>query len=146
MLHRRDIILECAKALENIPNEDGLLYSSYLKLEENRILSQIQQDLQTYGRNHPGKQKEIATFVEQLETSKLSVSSEKGTHNPIESSASIVDYMMENILNNSIDKYLKTGLRQNLVLKGFLNRNPDVPNNQIITDYLHTKMSSYGID
>lgn len=142
-MSRRDIILECAKALENIPNEDGLLYSSYLKLEENRVLSKIQQDLQTYGRNHPDKQNEVATFVEQIEQSKLAVPSEKGTPD-YESSASIVDYMMENILNNSIEKYLKTGLRQDLILKGFLNRNPDVPNSQTITDYLHTKMSSYG--
>jgi len=46
-----DTILDCAKALELVQNEDGLLYSSYLKLEENRIIAQIQKDISTYARS-----------------------------------------------------------------------------------------------
>lgn len=45
---KRNTILECAEAIEEVPNEDSLLYSAYLKLEEKRILNKIQEDIQNY--------------------------------------------------------------------------------------------------
>ena len=45
---KRNTILECAEAIEEVPNEDSLLYSAYLKLEEKRILNKMQEDIQRY--------------------------------------------------------------------------------------------------
>ena len=44
---RRNAILECAETAQSVQSEDNLIYSAYLKLEERRILTRIQEDLGT---------------------------------------------------------------------------------------------------
>lgn len=179
-LKKVDTILDCAKALELIQNEDGLLYSSYLKLEENRIITQIQKDISTYARsitadyleqmkllNEKGlsldeidpdakdllaKQNETCKkaieMVEMLESSKTKPKKEKeGSSSQIQQDnllSSISKYMIDTILDVSVDTYINSGLKKDLSLKSFLAFNPSISNSSTAIDYLHAKMSSYG--
>ena len=176
-LNKRDIIINCAKSLETIPNEDGLLYSAYLKLEEDRILSQIQRDIHTFEQTISTnvqdklpelmktslsadeielelkewqikqlalrkKAQEMHEKIEESKTKPEEQSSEKT--NPYETFTAVSRYMIDHILENSIDNYTKNGLKNDLALKSFLTFNPEVPNSQQAIEYLHSKMSSYG--
>lgn len=178
-LNKRDIIIDCAKALETVPNEDGLLYSAYLKLEEDRILSQIQRDIHSFEETislnvgdiipelmasglsteqikqeineYQSKQlglrdktREMQTKIEAAKTKPQKEGQNSTQVSPYETFTAVSRYMIDNILENSIDNYTKTGLKQDLALKSYLAFHPEIPNSEHAIEYLHARMSSYG--
>lgn len=178
-INKRDIIIDCAKALETVPNEDGLLYSAYLKLEEDRILAQIQRDIHTfeqsislnvgdklpelmesglsaeeikqelsdYQAKQSGLREKAKEMQAKIETSKTKPQKEgenSAQASPYETFTAVSRYMVDNILENSIENYTKTGLKHDLALKSFLAFHPQIPNSEQAIEFLHARMSSYG--
>lgn len=134
-------VIACAKKLETFCNEDGLLYSTYLKLEENRIIRKLQQDILAYRQEIEGMP-EMASVVETadelqkyLEDSKINTDSEH--------SDDIVGYMVDTIRGEGIEKYIESFSKHDMKLKTFLQENP-VPNKEKALNYVFAKLACFG--
>lgn len=142
---KRNAILECAETAQRVQSEDNLMYSAYLKLEERRILTKLQEDLQQLPADEATSQK-IKELVYMLESTKIqphdymasSLSTETDMNNAVSG------FMSEVLLENSVSSYLSSGLRKDLLVKAFLTQHPELAHSQQATDFLIKRMRSSG--
>lgn len=94
-------VLSIAKEMEQIKNEDGALYSAYLKLEEKRVLKQIQKVITEYNLSTS-----YTDIAEIRETNKVirhikgQIDTTKGGFSP-----EILDYIIKTIKEEDIASY-----------------------------------------
>lgn len=133
------IILKFAKSLENLNNEDGLLYSSYLKLEEKRILSQIQEEIIGYYstlENDDSTSLECQEQCEHLESLKIANAT---SGDPF----GIIDYMTKTMQGSGLEEYISDGVKSDIRLKSFLQKTP-IPHQKEALTYVGARISSLG--
>lgn len=134
-------IIAFAKKLETISNEDGLLYSSYLKLEENRIIRKLQKDLSSYQQGLQDAPENLSTsqvvdsLIEYLDSTKVTTGDDI--------SDNITAYMIDTIQGRGIENYAKNSVRNDIRLKVFLQHNP-IDNQQEALNYVVAKMACFG--
>lgn len=131
-------IIAFAKKLETVSNEDGMLYSSYLKLEENRIIRKMQKEISTYGQQSENSAENSATItslLEYLESTKTTTGED--------SKGNITSYMIDTLQGNGIENYAKKLVKNDIRLKVFLQHNP-IEHQAEALDYVVTKMACFG--
>lgn len=133
------IILKFAKSLERVNNEDGLLYSSYLKLEEKRILSQIQEELVNYHStlvdddNTSLECQKQCEYLESLKVAQTSSGDQFG----------IINYMTKTIQGSGLEEYISDGVKSDIRLKTFLQKTP-IPHQEDALNYVGSRICSLG--
>lgn len=139
------VILKCARALEEQPNEDGLLYSAYLKLEEKRIIAQIQQEIAK--QQEAFDEKDVAYASAQAQINYLESLKPKPYPNSSEHSSldkfGVIDFMIKTIQGISLEDYISNGMKYDVSLKEYLRENPIEHNEEALT-YLGARTSSLG--
>lgn len=139
------IILKCAQALEEQPNEDGLLYSAYLKLEEKRILNQIQQEIAEYQNSFDTSDVNYATAQEQinyLESLKPKPYPNSNEHSSLDRFG-VIDFMIKTIQGVSLESYISYGMKYDTALKSYLQQIP-IEHSQEALTYVGSRMTSFG--
>lgn len=139
------LILKCARALEEQPNEDGLLYSSYLKLEEKRIISQIQQEIEEHQKsfeendvNYAAAQEQI-NYLESLKPKPYPNSSEHSSSDKF----GVIDFMIKTIQGRTLEDYIANGMKYDVSLKSYLKQLP-IEHSQEALTYVGSRMTSLG--
>lgn len=134
-------IIACAKKMEAVSSEDGLLYSSYLKLEENRIIRKLQKEISRYQQGledtpENASTKQLAdSLVDYLDSTKVSTGDNIQDNIPA--------YMIDTILGKGIENYAKNMVKNDIKLKLFLKNNP-IEHQEEALDYVTAKMACLG--
>lgn len=96
-------VLSIAKEMEQIKNEDGALYSAYLKLEEKRVLKQVFKVITEYSLSVPNpNMTEIREVNQAMSHIKEQIDTTKGGFSP-----EILDYIIKTIKKGDISAYTK---------------------------------------
>ena len=121
-------IIECLKVMEDESDgKESKLYSIYLRVQEKRIINQVQQyfiDLKYDKKLSDGK---IEIFLKVLESQKIP----KVTNENLDS---IIDYVADNE-NAEIEEYLKSGRNIDFEMMRYIKKIDDSPATQVI-EYL----------
>ena len=131
-----------AKNMPKLSNEDGALYSVYLKIEEKRIWEKVKQTLEGYcGDNKDGNtaiNQLIPAIFQRLETYELQQIEGEGGF-----SEDILKYIISVINGNGIDEYIDKvkELDSNLAM---LVQKIDIPEKSQILQFIHARMQSFG--
>lgn len=127
-------ILACTKRMNSFENEDALMYSSYLKLEEKRILKMIQAEIE--GTRTEKNSEIVDRMLAEIESTKIG---ELYT----ETESSIVKFM-ESIRNErSIEKYVKETAKTDFRVKRYVTENM-TPNANKISRFFASRIASLG--
>ena len=118
---RRNAILECAETAQSVQSEDNLIYSAYLKLEERRILTRIQEDLGTLSGDIVTSQK-AQELISMLESTKIQPHdySSSTLLEEADMNNAVSGFMAEVLLENSVSGYISDGLRKDLLVKAYI--------------------------
>ena len=130
-----DTIIACAEQVSELNNEDNLLYSSYLKLEENRILRRIQKQLLAYKKEHDEDEK-VDELIEYMDEAQLQADEDSNL-------TSIFEYMIDIRAQQSIPEYAKKHVKKDIRLKKFVVEK-ELPEAEQILQYLNARMASFG--
>ena len=120
------VIIKYARALESQPNEDGLLYSAYLKLEETRIISQIQQEIEEYQKAFHAGDIDYASAQEQinyLESLKVEPYSNETSQTSFDK-LGVIDFIIKTIQGINLEDYISTGMKYDASLRAYLKQCP----------------------
>lgn len=134
-------IVALAKKLETIKNEDGLLYSTYLKLEENRIIRKLQKDILDYKQgiqDVPGN-----LSIHQISESLIEYLDSTITRTSSDNKDDIIAYMIDTLQGKGIENYAKNCLQYDTRFKVFLKHTP-IQNQEEALDYIVARMSCFG--
>lgn len=139
------VILKYAKALEAQPNEDGLLYSAYLKLEETRIINQIQQEISEHQKtleetepSYADAQKQI-DYLESIKTKPYPNDTPKTSLDKF----GVIDFMIKTIQGISLEEYISSGMRSDMALRTYLKECPIEHKDEAI-QYMGARLTSLG--
>ncbi len=96
-------VLSIAKEMEQIKNEDGALYSAYLKLEEKRVLKQIRKVITNYNLSGSNvDMTEVREANQAMRYIKGEIDTTKGGFSP-----EILEYIIRTIKEEDIGSYTK---------------------------------------
>lgn len=134
-------IVALAKKMEHISNEDGLLYATYLKLEENRIIRKLRSDILIYReglQDVPENQDktQLSSDLAQYLDSIITSDSDEGRED-------IITYMIDTLQGKGIENYAKNCVQYDTRLKVFLKHNP-IENQEVALDYITARMACFG--
>lgn len=140
------VVIKYARALEEQPNEDGLLYSAYLKLEETRVINQIQQDIAKHQEtfdvsdpNYASAQAQI-DYLESIKTKPYPRSSER--HNSLDTFG-VIDFMIRTIQGINLEDYISNNLKKDFALRTYLKQN-NIEHNEDALNYVGARITSLG--
>lgn len=139
------IILKYALALESKPNEDGLLYSAYLKLEETRVISQIQQEIVANQKAFEMGDVDYASTQEQinyLESLKTKPYPNETSQTSIDQFG-VIDFMIRTIQGIHLEDYISTGMKYDVALRSYLKQHP-IEHQDEALQYTGARLSSLG--
>lgn len=142
---RRNAILECAETAQSVQSEDNLIYSAYLKLEERRILTRIQEDLGTLSGDIVTSQK-AQELISMLESTKIQPHdySSSTLLEEADMNNAVSGFMAEVLLENSVSGYISDGLRKDLLVKAFISQHPELEHSEQASEFLVKRMRSSG--
>lgn len=142
---RRNAILECAETAQRVQSEDNLIYSAYLKLEERRILTKLQEDLQHLPTDEVTALR-VKELVDMLETTKIHPKDQQGASLFLDEAMdnAVSGFMSEVLQENSVSTYLSSGLRKDLMVKAFITQHPEFEQGDQAAAFLTTRMRSSG--
>lgn len=134
-------IVALAKKMETISNEDGLLYATYLKLEENRIIRRLQKDIVTY-------RTELQNIPENVTACQMSDDLAQYLDSIITNASDgeredIITYMIDTLQGRGIENYAKNCLQHDTRLKVFLKHTP-IKNQELALEYASTRIACFG--
>lgn len=139
------VILKYAKALETQPNEDGLLYSAYLKLEETRVIQQIQQEISEHQKsfdisdvNYAAAQEQI-NYLESLKTKPYPNATSQTSLDKF----GVIDFMIKTIQGISLEDYISSGIKNDVSLRTYLKSCPIEHQSEAIS-YVGSRMTCLG--
>lgn len=138
-----ETIKEIAKNMESIPNEDGALYSVYLRLEEKRIWKQLQTRILEYAK--VAEDKESATEVYKLsEKIKKLEGYDMYTSNG-DFSYNLFEYVVNELKELNIVNYITNIKEKDFELAQKINAKcPDIQDKTEILHFLYSRMGSLG--
>lgn len=135
--HKLDLstIIACAQRVHSMDNEDTIMYSAYLKLEEKRILKRMRDDIQAFGAEHPEEERteEILGYLDEMGMSGLED----------DDITNVLDYMIQIRTEKGIKGYVEGAVKKDIRIKRFINEN-DIPNSFSMLQYLNSRMASFG--
>lgn len=139
------VIIKYARALEAQPNEDGLLYSAYLKLEETRIIEQIQQEIEEYQKSFDVSDVDYASAQEQINylESLKTKPYPNGTNQTSIDKFGVIDFMIKTIQGIHLEDYISTGMKYDMALRSYLKQCPIEHKDEAIK-YTGSRLSSLG--
>lgn len=135
-------VLSIAKEMEQIKNEDGALYSAYLKLEEKRVLKRILKVVTDYSLSVPyPNMTEIREVNQTMAHIKDQIDNTKGGLSP-----EILDYIIKTIKEEDISAYTKNYKRgdSELYYKVKNEMNMEENDKESILDFLSARMECLG--
>jgi len=138
-----DTILKIAQNMEGINNEDGALYSVYLKIEEKRIWRQLQEKIAQYSNDSEDKDKvngvyELSALLENLEGYEL-----KRIDGGL--STEVLSYIISQMKEMDIVTYSQKYKNSDALLaKTIISEYSDIPDKQQILQFLYSRMGSLG--
>ena len=139
------VIIKYARALESKPNEDGLLYSAYLKLEETRIISQIQQEISEYQKSFSESDVNYAAAQEQinyLESLKTKPYPNATSENSLDKFG-VIDFMIKTIQGINLEDYISVGMKYDSALRAYLKQCPIAHKDEAL-QYTGARLSCLG--
>lgn len=142
---RRNAILECAETAQSVQSEDNLIYSAYLKLEERRILTKIQEDLRNLSGDIVTSQR-AEELISMLESTKIQPHDYSSTTllEEADMNNAVSGFMSEVLLENSVSSYISDGLRKDLQVKAFISQHPELEHSEEAAEFLVKRMRSSG--
>lgn len=137
-----ELVIKIAKKMEKFKNEDGSLYSVYLKIEEKRIWKQIEKQLIEYVGNLKYAEEisdigKISYLMEELNKYELQDVSGGFTHD-------ILTYMIDEIGDRDVEDYTRNIKPKDFKLATFINSKPDIPKRADMIKFLYARMGSIG--
>ncbi len=139
------VILKYARALESQPNEDGLLYSAYLKLEETRVIEQIQKEIEKHQKSFNIGDVDYASAQEQinyLESLKTKPYPNENSQTSIDHFG-VIDFMIRTIQGIHLEDYISIGMKHDVALRSYLKQCP-IEHQEEALQYTGARLSSLG--
>lgn len=135
-----DTIVEIAKNMEQeVLSEDGALYSTYLKIEEKRILEQIMQNITEYAANVDIQSaRELNKYAQHITKQIKEI---KGGFSP-----EVLKIMIDSMKHLDVKKYIEDYKALDLILADKLEReeNLNIRDKEEIERYLRVKAKNLG--
>lgn len=134
-------VLKIAQKMEKLKNEDGTLYSVYLKIEEKRIWRKIQECLEDYQIEHPEKAEnttKILPLVNALTNCEIKDFNGKFDH-------SMFAYVNNQVQQMGVEHYVSKIKKSDAFLAQAINSHfSDLPDKKTILTFLYARMGSLG--
>ena len=142
---KRNTILECAETAQRVQSEDNLIYSAYLKLQERRILTRLQEDLQSLPADVETSNN-VQEMVSMLETTKIRPhdSTSSTLLEEADMNNAVSGFMAEVLQENSVSSYISGRLRKDLLIKAFISKHPELEHSSEAAEFLTKRMRSSG--
>ena len=138
-----ETVKSIAKNMEKLGNEDGLLYSVYLKIEEKRIWRQLQTRLAQYSNNSDNKEVvneiyQLSGILEELDKYELP-DREKGF------SPSVLEYVINEMEEKNIENYIENVKEKDTFLARSINTKcPLIQDKTEMLQFLYARVASLG--
>ena len=130
-----------SKETNNIPNEDGALYSVYLKIEEKRIWKNIKLTIAKYANNNEMDKEDLNKLMEAiriLNTYELH-DIQRGF------SSEILTYIINQMKEMDTEKYLEEIKENDLLIAKMINSKfPNMENKDKILPFFYSRIASLG--
>lgn len=129
-------ILACVKHLENFENEDAIMYSTYLKLEEKRILTRIQTEIEETRTEENSEQ--VDTLLADVEGLKIGAGETEA-----ERKTSIMQYMMAIRNERDVARYVKESAKKDMQIRRYV-LEEKTPHALEISSFFSSRIASLG--
>ena len=129
-------ILACVKHLENFENEDAIMYSTYLKLEEKRILTRIQAEIEETRTEENSEQ--VDTLLADVEGLKIGAGETEA-----ERKTSIMQYMMSIRNERDVERYVKESAKKDMQIRRYV-LEEKTPHALEISSFFSSRIASLG--
>lgn len=131
-------LLACAKCLKTLDNEDAIMYSVYLKLEEKRILKKVQEEIEATRTEDNGER--IDSLLSEVEKMKMGITLGQTLE---QKDLTIVEYMMAIRYDRDIERYANTIAKKDMDVRRYVLDNK-TPNAIAISEYFSSRIASLG--
>ena len=136
-------IISISKHMENIENEDGSLYSAYLKLEEQRIFKQIEATIKNYSNLAENADTKLTCekLIQTLyQVNKFELSKDKNN-----SGYNIFNYILKELRQQNIVNYVDKVRSLDSAVAKIINLNlQDLPEKTKILQFFYSRIGSLG--
>ena len=129
-------ILACAKHLKNFENEDAIMYSTYLKLEEKRILTRIQTEIEETRTEENSEQ--VDSLLADVEGLKIGTGTTEA-----ERKTSIMQYMMAIRNERDVERYVKESAKKDMQIRRYV-LEEKTPHALEISSFFSSRIASLG--
>lgn len=134
-------VLKIAQKMEKLKNEDGTLYSVYLKIEEKRVWKKIQECLQDYQIEHPENAENASRILPLVNA--LTNCEIKDFNGKFDES--MFAYVNEQVQQMGVDHYVSKIKKSDAFLAQAINsRFADLPDKKTILTFLYARMGNLG--
>lgn len=138
-----ETVKRIASNMEKLGNEDGLLYSVYLKIEEKRIWKQLQTRLAQYSNN--AENEEVVYDVYQLSEVLEDLDKYELPDRKEEFSPSVLEYVMNEMGEKNIENYIENVKEKDTFLARSINTKcPGISNKTDMLQFLYARVASLG--
>ena len=133
-----ETVIKIAKGMEQIENEDGALYSAYLKLEEKRILKRMQKTFTEYSNPNnttiTQERYEIFSYLEKQ------IKDIKGGFSP-----QVLEFIINSMKEIDIEIYTKQYKQKDKELAAMINQQyPNIKDKDEMLRYLYARIGTLG--